>query len=182
MLIRGDAGSECRTWLQAHLDDRVLILVACGPRYGLRQDSPEHRDYEEALDLLLARLRDMQAVVEFAVAKARRGPKALQGANNLKDGPIVMATETSISRLRCEILNLQDVATYPQPKRKGWVAEPVREHTEIYVFVPGYNSSNLDGLATELRKPSTRETDRDGCLDIARTSNVRTSPCGWHLS
>ncbi|MCE7001980.1 hypothetical protein LWC34_03910 [Kibdelosporangium philippinense] len=117
----------------------------------------------------------MQAVLEYARAHADRGPKFFQGVNNLKNGPIHLSTEPSMSRLRREILTLQDLAEHPLPKRKALDAEPIREHTELYVSVPGYAPSNLDLLATELRELPTRQNDLDADSGVISINKIESS-------
>lgn len=174
--MRADAVPECRTWLRADADERFCVLLTCEPRQALRPVSPEHSDYEETLDRLLERLRDTQAVVEYAVARAVRGPQGRQGANNLKNGPIHLATASSISGLRREILTLRDLAEHPLPKQRGRDVEPIREHVELYISLAGYDSSGLDVLLEKLRVPLRREVDRTVGLkgDVAGEDHVES--------
>lgn len=147
--------AACRALLSSVRDPKHLcVLLVCDSRYVRRQESREYQSYQEALDLLLERLRDMQAVVEYASARSNRGLQILQGAANLKNGPVRLDLTPSVSALRMEILSLVDVAEYPLSSRIAPESAPVMEHVEIAISVPGYTADNLGDLGSRLGGPA----------------------------
>jgi hypothetical protein len=105
--------------------------------------------YRPALELLLARLKDLDAVLEAAVVDSRVTQRLRldENARALTSAPIRLADVTDLLEFRRDLTNRQTtIAQAPDARRPGNSTKRIR----LRVSVPGYQAVDADRLSADL--------------------------------
>ncbi|GAA1024815.1 MULTISPECIES: hypothetical protein [Amycolatopsis] len=151
MFASDDEGNELNAGFSVAADDGRLSLVmesAGGRGAGPR---PRNDQYNDALELLLNRLRDRQAVVVSGVVASRQTVRLPEEERSIVPAPVVLADERDIKQVRLQItraagkVGLKDGATKESNNQK---------RIELRLEVPGYGPDDAARLAADLAAPA----------------------------
>lgn len=129
-----------------HLD---LILESAGGASGERP--ARNTDYRITLGVLLARLRDLGATIEYAVVDSRYTQQASIAVadRRLMDSPARLGDVDDLDALRLQLTSRQTHVGQSADARGGNSTKRIR----LRLTVPGYNASDADRLAGHLAGP-----------------------------
>lgn len=148
---RDDDGVELNADFGVEADEGSLSLMlesAGGRTAG--SDRPRNDQYVPALRLLLARLRDRQAVLLSALVASARVSGLSEDERTLVKGPVKLAETGDIERLRLDITSAQGRVGLPEgaPKEGN-----NRKRIRLRLNVPGYGLDEAALLAADLAWP-----------------------------
>lgn len=147
---RGD-GQELNAEFAVVRDGRHLSLVlesAGGRSAGLPR--PRNDQYVPALELLLGRLRDLDAVLLSAVVASSRVAALPERDRALLPGLVDLADVADVEQLRLKITRAQGRVGLPESAAKEGNN---RKRIQLRLAVPGYGPADADRLAEDLADP-----------------------------
>ena len=126
-----------------------LVLESAG---GRTADAGRARNdqYVPALQLLLARLRDLKGVLLSAVVASSRSAALPEGERALLAGPVDLADVADVDELRLRITRAQGRVGLPDGAKKEGNN---RKRIQLRLAVPGYGPDDLERLAADLANP-----------------------------
>ncbi|MFD4670726.1 HNH endonuclease [Lentzea sp. NPDC058450] len=155
MRATDDAGDELNAEFEVEPDGDHLALVMRSAG-GKVAGSPHGRNhqYNEALELLLRRLRELGAVIVSGVVDSATARKLPEEQRSIVDSPIVLAETPDVEALRRRLGRAQGrIGQNPD----GNATKLIRLRLQI----AGYAADDAVRLAAELAKPSNRGTAPD---------------------
>ncbi|MFG1607441.1 hypothetical protein [Actinoplanes sp. NPDC049265] len=149
MQLIDDRGVPIDAEYTAEVDGGHLAIVLESMSGKSAARAARNTDYRPALELLLARLRDLGAVVEAAVVDSlatqrRQIPEADRA---LLPGPVRLADEPDLPALRRHLTNAQmTIGQASDARRPGNSTKRIR----LRLAVPGYGVDDAERLAADL--------------------------------
>lgn len=126
-----------------------LFLESAGGR-SAEVGRSRNDDYVPALRLLLARLRNVDAVVLAAVVASARLADLPEDERSLLGGPVDLADVPDVEELRLRITRAQGRIGLPAGAKKDGNN---RKRLQLRLAVPGYGPGSVDRLAEYLADP-----------------------------
>ncbi|MFI7673244.1 hypothetical protein [Actinophytocola sp. NPDC049390] len=126
-----------------------LFLESAGGR-SAEVGRSRNDDYVPALRLLLARLRDVEAVVVAAMVASARLADLPENERALLDGPVDLADVPDVEELRLRITRAQGRVGLPTGATKDGNN---RKRLQLRLAVPGYGPDSVDRLAEYIADP-----------------------------
>ncbi|WP_409465041.1 hypothetical protein [Amycolatopsis sp. GA6-003] len=126
-----------------------LVMESAGGRGAGEQ--PRNHQYNSALELLLGRLRDRQAVVVSGVVASKQAARLPEAERSIVPSPIHLAEERDLEAVRRQItrasgkVGLKDGATKEGNNQK---------RIELRLEIPGYGPDDAERLEADLAAPS----------------------------
>lgn len=151
MFARDDNGDELNAEFSVVADGERLSLVmeSAGGRGAGPQ--PRNNQYNSALELLLARLRDRQAVVVSGVVASTRAARLPEEERSIVPVPINLADERDIEQVRKQITR----ASGRVGLKDGTAKEGNNQkRIELRLEVPGYGPDDAERLEADLATPA----------------------------
>ncbi len=171
MFARKDDGNELNAEFSVVSDGERLSLVmeSAGGRSAGPQ--PRNNQYNEALTLLLRRLRDRQAVVVSGVVASSQANRLPEEERSIVPVPIHLAEERDIGQVRRQItrasgrVGLKDGAAKEGNNQK---------RIELRLEVPGCGPGDAAQLEADLAAPSASEALVGDLLRSLKGETIRT--------
>ncbi|WP_052280183.1 HNH endonuclease [Nocardia vulneris] len=160
-----------------------LIIESAGGRV-VGSALPRNSDYVPLFELLLGRLRELEAVISGAEVVSANATRLEATERQLISSPIVMANVSDIARLRLELTRAQGrVGLTSASKKEG----NNRKRVLLRITVPDYAPADAEQLATDLSRSGAAlvaeepvgETDGHARVKIRREqARLRRILCG----
>ncbi|MFQ6397612.1 hypothetical protein ACLMAJ_29730 [Nocardia sp. KC 131] len=161
-----------------------LIIESAGGKI-VGSALPRNSDYVPLLEVLLARLRELDATIVAAEVISSNAAKLPVGERRLVHSPIAMSSISDVRQLRLDLTRTQGrVGLPPSSKKEG----NGRKRVLLRITVANYGPEDADQLATDLSRSavtlatehlSIGETDGHAQVRIRREqSRLRRILCG----
>lgn len=168
----------------------AVILESAG---GLTSSGPaRNSDYTPALELILARLRVLGAVLTTALVDSRLTERLSESDRTVLDHPVQMASIDDIGGFRLQLTSRQGrIGQAPDARKAG----NNRKRLRLRVHVPGYGPTDAVRLAQSLAAspeavqpaaddppaplPAPRQTGEPGTVQINEWWRDDPSECYW---
>ncbi|MGC4796922.1 protein NO VEIN domain-containing protein [Micromonospora saelicesensis] len=127
----------------------VVILESAG---GTSSTGPSRNsDYIPALELILARLRMLGAVLVSGVVDSRKTGHLPESERTVLDRPLRLSVVDDLAALRLQLTSRQGrIGQTPNAPKAG----NNRKRLRLRIEVPGYGSTDASRLATEIARPA----------------------------
>ncbi|MGV9294819.1 hypothetical protein [Amycolatopsis sp. NPDC003676] len=150
MFARDDKGVELNAGFSVASDSGRLSLVMESAGGQSAGPKPRNYQYNAALELLLERLRDRQAVVVSGVVASRPTAHLSEEERSIVPAPIVLADEPDIEQVRRQITRAQGKIGLKDGAKEG----NNQKRIELRLEVPGYGPDDAARLAADLAEPA----------------------------
>ncbi|HEX6342606.1 AAA family ATPase, partial [Umezawaea sp.] len=146
MRATDDSGTELDAEFQIERDGDHLDLVLMSRSGRSRARESRNPHYNVALELLLGRLRDLDAVLESGAVDSGPARKRPESERVILDSPVVLADVRDIEEFRKQLSTRQGrIGRTPD----GNTTKRIR----LRLRVPGYTATDADRLADDLARP-----------------------------